>query len=34
MEPLNGARPKWNRAGRPPVVPEETRVLNAEATGV
>ena len=24
-EPLNGARPKWNRAGRPPVGPEQTR---------
>ena len=32
-EPLHGARPKWNLAGRPPVVPEETRVLEAEATG-
>ena len=32
-EPLNGARLKWNRAGRPPVVPEESRVLDAEATG-
>ena len=32
-EPLHGARPKWNRAGRPPVVPEEPRVLEAEATG-
>ena len=33
MEPLNGARPKWNRAGCPPVVPEKSRVLDAEATG-
>ena len=33
MEPLHGARSKWNRAGRPPVVPEEPRVLEAEATG-
>ena len=33
MEPLHGARPKWNRAGRPPVVPEEPRGLDAEATG-
>ena len=33
MESLHGARPKWNRAGRPPVVPEEPRVLEAEATG-
>ena len=32
-EPLNGARPKWNSAGRPPVVPEQTRALDAEATG-
>ena len=31
-EPLNGARTKWNRVGRPPVVPEETRVLDADAT--
>ena len=30
-EPLHGARPKWNRAGRPPVIPEEPR--EAEATG-
>ena len=33
MEPLHGARPKWNRAGRPPVVPEESRGLEVEATG-
>ena len=32
-EPLNGTRPNWNRAGQPPVVPEGTRVLDAEATG-
>ena len=32
-EPLHGARPKWNRAGRPPVVPEQTGALDAEATG-
>ena len=31
-EPLNGVRPKWNQAGRPPVVPEEPRVMDAEAT--
>ena len=33
MEPLHGARPKWNRAGRPTVVPEEPRGLEVEATG-
>ena len=33
MEPLHGARPKWNQAGQPPVVPEEPRGLEAEATG-
>ena len=33
MEPLNGARPKWNRVGRPSGVPEEFRDLEAEATG-
>ena len=33
MEPLNGARPKWNRAGQPFGVPEELRGLEAEATG-
>ena len=33
MEPLHGARPKWNQAGRPPVVSEEPRGLEAEATG-
>ena len=33
MEPLHGARPKWNRPGRSPVVPEEPRGLEAEATG-
>ena len=33
MEPLHGARLKWNQAGQPPVVPEEPRVLEAEATG-
>ena len=32
MEPLNGARPKWNRVGRPSGVPEEFRGLEAEAT--
>ena len=32
MEPLNGARPKWNRAGRPSGVPEERTGLEAEAT--
>ena len=33
MEPLHGARPKCNRAGRPTVVPEEPRDLEVEATG-
>ena len=33
MEPLNGARPKWNRVGQPPVVPEQTRGVDAEASG-
>ena len=32
MEPLHGARPKWNRAGRPTVVHEEPRGLEVEAT--
>ena len=32
-EPLHGAWPKWNLAGRPPVVLEESRALEAEATG-
>ena len=33
MEPLHGAQPKWNQVGRPPVVPEEPRGSEAEATG-
>ena len=33
MEPLHGARPKWNWAGRPPEVHEESRGLEVEATG-
>ena len=33
MESLHGDRPKWNRAGRPTVVPEEPRGLEVEATG-
>ena len=32
-EPLHGARSKWNRAGRPPVVHEQSGPLDAEATG-
>ena len=32
MEPPHGARPKWNWAGRPTVVPEEPRGLEVEAT--
>ena len=33
METLLGARPKWNRAGRPSGVIEEPRGLEAEASG-
>ena len=33
MEPLHGARPKWNHPGRPTLVIEEPRGLGAEATG-
>ena len=33
MEPLHGARPKWNRLGRPTSVIEEPRGLGVEATG-
>ena len=33
MEPPHGARPKWNRLGRPTSVIEEPRGLEAEATG-
>ena len=33
MEPPNGARPKWNRPGRPIPVIEEPRGTGAEATG-
>ena len=33
VEPLQGARPKWNRVGRPTPVNEETIGLEAEATG-
>ena len=33
MEPPHGARPKWNRLGRPTSVIEEPRCLGAEATG-
>ena len=33
-EPLQGARPKWNRGGgRPTVVPDQTGVLDIEAAG-
>ena len=34
-EPLQGARPKWNKGGggRPPVVPDQMGVLNIEAAG-
>ena len=33
MEPLYGARPKWNLLGRPTLVIEEPRGLGTEATG-
>ena len=33
MEPLHGARPKWNRLGRQTLGIEEPRGLGAEATG-
>ena len=33
MEPLHGARPKSNQVGRPTLVNEEPRGLEAEATG-
>ena len=33
MEPLHGARPKWNRLGRPTLVIEEPHSLGVEATG-
>ena len=29
-EPLHGVQLKWNRAGRPPVVPEQTGALDVE----
>ena len=34
-KPLQGARPKWNKGGvgRPPVVPDQTEVLDMEAAG-
>ena len=33
VDPLHGARPKWNRTGRPTVVHEEPRGLVVEAAG-
>ena len=33
MEPLQGARPKWNIGERPPVVNDWTGVLDLESTG-
>ena len=33
MEPLHGARPKWNHPERPTLEMEESRGLGAEATG-
>ena len=32
-EPLQGARPRWNKDGRPPVVPDQTGVVDIEAAG-
>ena len=32
-EPLQGARLKWNKGERPPVIPDRTGVLDLEATG-
>ena len=32
-EPLQGARPKWNKGDRPPVIPGRTGVSDLEATG-
>ena len=32
-ELLHWVQPKWNRTGRPPVVPEQTGALDAETTG-
>ena len=34
MEPLHGARPKWNRLGRPTLVIEEPRGLGQRPQGV
>ena len=33
MEPLQGARPIWNKGGQPPVVPDQTGVVDLEAAG-
>ena len=32
-EPLQGARPRWNNDGRPPVVPDQMGVVDIEAAG-
>ena len=32
-EPLQGAGPKWNKGERPPVITDQTGVLDLEATG-
>ena len=32
-EPLQGARPKWNKGERPPAITDRTGVLDLEATG-
>ena len=32
-EHVHGARPKWNRAGRPSVVPDQTGALDIEVIG-
>ena len=33
MEPLQGARPRWNKDGRPPVVLDQMGVIDIEAAG-
>ena len=32
-EPFQGARPRWNKDGRPPVVPDQMGLLDIEAAG-
>ena len=33
MEPLKGARPRWEDDGRPPVIIDQTGVADMEAAG-